>query len=180
VLPALRRFLSRREHLFFPALPSAHIRQSFLEVRQQVLLVRGDMDGFAFPASVPTHRVNSSGEADTRLPLRSTGIPDSCQRCATARVCPRNFAIALQPWRRPESSTAFFLVLGLACDLGFDFGLGMNLRDLRPFSRRFRLTLVSVELLLRLALEHRRFDGVLFQKPPAKRYSDSVVRRRSE
>jgi hypothetical protein len=56
VLPALRRFLSCRRHLFFPALTSAYIRQPFLEVGQQVLLVHGNVDWFAFfpPRCPPT------------------------------------------------------------------------------------------------------------------------------
>jgi hypothetical protein len=68
--------------------------------------------GRLFPASVPTHWVSSSGIAYTCLPLRDTGIPDSCQRWATAGVCPRNWAIAFQPSSRPDSP--------------FDFGSGLD------------------------------------------------------
>src|SRR4051812_44415443 len=76
--------------------------------------------GLLFPASVPTHRVNSSGAADTRLPRFSTGIPDSCQRWATAGVCPRNSAMAFQPCKLPESE------LGLGAGFGLIFRLGLD------------------------------------------------------
>jgi len=45
----------------------------------------------------PSQRFNSSGDAYTRRPSRSTGMPEPAQRCATDRGCPRNSAIAFQP-----------------------------------------------------------------------------------
>jgi hypothetical protein len=105
VLPVLRPFLSCRWHLFFPALPSAHISKPFLEVSQEVLLIHCNVDGFTFPrlGAHPPSQLLGQG---TCLPLRTTGIPDSCQRCATAGVWPRNFAIALQPCSRSRSGFA--------------------------------------------------------------------------
>ncbi len=44
------------------------------------------------PDSVPTQRLSSSDKAETRLPLCCTGIPDSCQRWATAGYRGNGFA----------------------------------------------------------------------------------------
>lgn len=47
MLPALRLVLSSRRHLFFPALTSAHMREPFFEVGEQVLLVHGEVNRLA-------------------------------------------------------------------------------------------------------------------------------------
>ena len=100
VLPVLRPFLSCRWHLFFPALPSAHISKPFLEVSQEVLLIHCNVDGFTFPrlgAHPPSQLLGQGVHMSSAAHYRHSGfLPTLCHRRRLAQeFCDR--APAPQP-----------------------------------------------------------------------------------